>query len=35
MINAGIRSNIIPESAKIIGTIRTLDYDMQSFNKRE
>jgi len=35
MINAGIRSNIIPESAKIIGTIRTLDYDMQSFiNKR-
>lgn len=31
MINAGIRSNIIPESAKIIGTIRTLDYDMQKF----
>ena len=35
MINAGIRSNIIPESAKIIGTIRTLDYGMQEFiNKR-
>jgi amidohydrolase len=35
MINSGIRSNIIPESAKIIGTIRTLDYGMQDFiNKR-
>lgn len=35
MINAGIRSNIIPEKATIIGTIRTLDYDMQAFiNKR-
>ena len=35
MINAGIRSNIIPESAKIVGTIRTLDYGMQKFiNKR-
>ncbi|WP_298779476.1 amidohydrolase [uncultured Polaribacter sp.] len=35
MINAGIRSNIIPEKAKIVGTIRTLDYDMQNFiNKR-
>jgi amidohydrolase len=35
MINAGIRSNIIPETAKLIGTIRTLDYDMQKFiNKR-
>lgn len=35
MINAGIRSNIIPESAKMVGTIRTLDYDMQKFiNKR-
>lgn len=35
MINAGIRSNIIPETAKIVGTIRTLDYGMQSFiNKR-
>lgn len=31
MINAGIRSNIIPERAKLIGTIRTLDYDMQKF----
>ena len=31
MINAGIRSNIIPESATMIGTIRTLDYDMQAF----
>jgi amidohydrolase len=35
IINAGIRSNIIPETAKLIGTIRTLDYDMQKFiNKR-
>jgi amidohydrolase len=35
MINAGIRSNIIPESVKMVGTIRTLDYDMQKFiNKR-
>ncbi|MFK8058596.1 MAG: amidohydrolase [Polaribacter sp.] len=35
LINAGIRYNIIPENAKIIGTIRTLDYDMQAFiNKR-
>jgi amidohydrolase len=35
MIDAGIRSNIIPETAKITGTIRTLDYDMQAFiNKR-
>ena len=35
MINAGIRNNIIPESSKIIGTIRTLDYGMQKFiNKR-
>ena len=35
VINAGIRSNIIPETAKLIGTIRTLDYDMQKFiNKR-
>lgn len=29
MINAGIRNNIIPESTQIVGTIRTLDYDMQ------
>ncbi|MAD98467.1 MAG: N-acyl-L-amino acid amidohydrolase [Flavobacteriaceae bacterium] len=28
-IDAGVRSNIIPESATMIGTIRTLDYDMQ------
>jgi len=35
MINSGIRSNIIPEKAQIVGTIRTLDYDMQKFiNKR-
>ncbi|AXT20496.1 amidohydrolase [Flavobacteriaceae bacterium AU392] len=29
-ITSGVRSNIIPESAQIIGTLRTLDYDMQS-----
>ena len=28
MINLGIRSNIIPENAKLVGTIHTLDYDM-------
>jgi len=28
-ITSGIRFNIIPESAELIGTIRTLDYDMQ------
>ncbi len=28
-IDAGVRSNIIPESATMIGTIRTLDYGMQ------
>jgi amidohydrolase len=28
-ITAGVRFNIIPESAEMIGTIRTLDYDMQ------
>ncbi|WP_222984276.1 amidohydrolase [Flagellimonas meishanensis] len=34
-ITSGVRSNIIPESAELIGTIRTLDYDMQKFvNKR-
>ncbi|MCC1485371.1 amidohydrolase [Winogradskyella immobilis] len=27
---SGVRSNIIPESAQIIGTLRTLDYDMQA-----
>jgi amidohydrolase len=32
---SGVRNNIIPESAQIIGTIRTLDYDMQAIvNKR-
>ncbi|MDA8762103.1 amidohydrolase [Flavobacteriaceae bacterium] len=31
MMNAGIRSNIIPENATIVGTIRTLDYGMQDF----
>lgn len=29
-IHSGIRSNIIPESAEMIGTIRTLDEDMQN-----
>ncbi|MFK5891379.1 MAG: amidohydrolase [Flavobacteriaceae bacterium] len=29
MIKSGIRNNIIPEEATLIGTIRTLDYDMQ------
>ena len=34
-ITSGVRSNIIPESAEIIGTLRTLDYDMQAqINKR-
>lgn len=34
-ITAGVRFNIIPESAEMIGTIRTLDYDMQKhINKR-
>lgn len=34
-INAGVRSNIIPEEAHIVGTLRTLDYTMQEFiNKR-
>nr|WP_255513272.1 amidohydrolase [Lutibacter sp. Hel_I_33_5] len=34
-IDSGVRSNIIPESAEMIGTIRTLDYDMQKkINKR-
>lgn len=28
-ITSGVRNNIIPESAEIVGTIRTLDYDMQ------
>ncbi|WP_411030599.1 amidohydrolase [Spongiimicrobium sp. 3-5] len=29
-ITSGVRFNIIPESAEMIGTIRTLDYDMQA-----
>ena len=28
-ISSGVRFNIIPESAELVGTIRTLDYDMQ------
>jgi len=28
-VRAGVRNNIIPESAELIGTIRTLDTDMQ------
>ncbi|WP_228236086.1 amidohydrolase [Allomuricauda sp. M10] len=28
-ISGGVRNNIIPESAELVGTIRTLDYDMQ------
>jgi len=28
-VRAGVRNNIIPESAELIGTIRTLDSDMQ------
>lgn len=30
-ITSGVRFNIIPESAELIGTIRTLDYDMQAY----
>ena len=34
-ISSGVRFNIIPESAEMIGTIRTLDYDMKDkLNKR-
>lgn len=33
-ISAGVRFNIIPESAEMIGTIRTLDYDMQKHINR-
>lgn len=29
VVKAGVRYNIIPEEAELIGTIRTLDYDMQ------
>lgn len=28
-ISSGVRHNIIPETAEMLGTIRTLDYDMQ------
>jgi amidohydrolase len=33
-ISSGVRFNIIPESAEMIGTIRTLDYDMQELINR-
>ncbi|PCE64012.1 M20 family metallopeptidase [Sediminicola luteus] len=33
-ITAGVRSNIIPESAEMIGTLRTLDNDMRSMIQR-
>jgi amidohydrolase len=34
-IKSGVRFNIIPESAEMIGTIRTLDYEMKDhINKR-
>lgn len=34
-IKSGVRFNIIPESAEMIGTIRTLDHDMkEKLNKR-
>ncbi|WP_158978349.1 amidohydrolase [Cellulophaga sp. L1A9] len=33
-ITSGVRFNIIPESANMIGTIRTLDYDMQKLINR-
>jgi amidohydrolase len=34
-ITSGVRFNIIPESAEMLGTIRTLDYDMKAqINKR-
>ncbi len=34
-IHSGVRSNIIPETATLIGTIRTLDYNMQKkINRR-
>lgn len=33
-ISSGVRFNIIPESAEMIGTIRTLDYDMQKHINR-
>lgn len=34
-ITSGVRNNIIPETAEIVGTIRTLDYEMQKqLNRR-
>lgn len=33
-IKSGVRFNIIPESAEMLGTIRTLDYDMKDFINR-
>ncbi len=34
-ISSGVRFNIIPESAEMVGTIRALDYDMQEqINRR-
>jgi len=33
-IKSGVRFNIIPESAEMIGTIRTLDYNMQEMINR-
>ena len=33
-ISSGVRNNIIPESAQILGTLRTLDYDMQELINR-
>ena len=33
-IKSGVRFNIIPESAEMIGTIRTLDYDMKDMINR-
>jgi amidohydrolase len=29
LIRGGVRNNIIPEEVELIGTIRTLNYDMQ------
>ncbi|RNL87713.1 amidohydrolase [Sinomicrobium pectinilyticum] len=33
-ITSGVRHNIIPETAEMLGTIRTLDYDMQKLLNR-
>jgi amidohydrolase len=33
-IKSGVRFNIIPESAEMLGTIRTLDYDMKDLINR-